>query len=681
MGFLFGAALAGTALIGWPLYLHLFRRQQPKAQVVPSLHLFASNVRQHRRRRITDLLLLLCRVLALLALCLLVAQPFVRSVRRFPLPRIDTRGLNRVVGVVFDDSLASVAADETESRLERQKRWLLSQLERLPADIGVCLTTVCMPCPTPVMSVDSAREAVSRLTSVPTQGNLREALTSLVDVLQDVECTLLVVGPRLRQLWGADGDETSAARLLVYDTTACGPDAHLRDVVPDSVPEGSWRCRLSGAPDRLAGRTLSVRRGQEELRRAVIAPEDALRGWVRLNLPAATPGECLAARLESVFAHPWFDFYFQPGRSGRAVDGGVLILHTSAPASAFARKVLGAAIRAVRPQLQVEYANAAGPAAFPAHPSSTVVLAGLASVPEPLLGRLRGQLSSGGQLLVVPPPSGGNRAAGGGILPEWGEAEAVEAGLVHESGAGVPSGMDELILSGLLEMVVGSVRPCRFTGEALVVLRAAAGQPLLTVSRLASGGVVWALGVPVEKHEQNAVYHPLFPHLLGAIVSHRVSSGGVDVLPVVGRPVRARDLLGSRELNGILRSPDGHEQPVWSGVGTDRWLHFSSPGVHWLEAAESRVPVAVNFPRLDDDSVLTRDEWAGACPQIAPTWLEGGDSLPLTEFETLTAAGADAPPREYDLSSVVAVVLVLSLLGEGGIFLAGARARREGAHG
>ena len=41
----------------------------------------------------------------------------------------------------------------------------------------------------------------------------------------------------------------------------------------------------------------------------------------------------------------------------------------------------------------------------------------------------------------------------------------------------------------------------------------------------------------------------------------------------------------------------------------------------------------------------------------------------------------EAPPREYDLSSVFAFILVLSLLGEGSIFLASARARREGAHG
>ena len=85
-GFLFSGALFGLATIGWPIYLHFRKNRNAQIQVVPSLRIFGFSRKRVQRLRLQQLLVLLARILVLLALFLLVAQPFCRTIRTLPLP-------------------------------------------------------------------------------------------------------------------------------------------------------------------------------------------------------------------------------------------------------------------------------------------------------------------------------------------------------------------------------------------------------------------------------------------------------------------------------------------------------------------------------------------------------------------------------------------------------------------
>jgi hypothetical protein len=81
VGFLVPAILAGLAALGIPLLLHLRQRDQQRPLPFPSLmFLRRIPIRTDRRRRITDLPLLLLRALAIALLVVAFARPYVRSV-------------------------------------------------------------------------------------------------------------------------------------------------------------------------------------------------------------------------------------------------------------------------------------------------------------------------------------------------------------------------------------------------------------------------------------------------------------------------------------------------------------------------------------------------------------------------------------------------------------------------
>jgi hypothetical protein len=81
MGFLVPAILAGLAALGIPLLLHLRQRDRQRPMPFPSLmFLRRVPIRTDRRRRITDLPLLLLRALAVALLVLAFARPYLRSV-------------------------------------------------------------------------------------------------------------------------------------------------------------------------------------------------------------------------------------------------------------------------------------------------------------------------------------------------------------------------------------------------------------------------------------------------------------------------------------------------------------------------------------------------------------------------------------------------------------------------
>ena len=128
MNWLFPGFLAGAALIGVPVVLHLLRRKPQQVIRFPSLRFLGeSALRDTRRNQLLRWLTLLLRCAAIILLCAAFARPFWG---RTP------SATRRALVIVLDNSMSQQA----EARWEATMRWSLGQLDTLtPGDQAALL--------------------------------------------------------------------------------------------------------------------------------------------------------------------------------------------------------------------------------------------------------------------------------------------------------------------------------------------------------------------------------------------------------------------------------------------------------------------------------------------------------------------------------------------------------------
>ena len=128
MNWLFPGFLAGAALIGLPVVLHLLRRKPRDVVRFPSLRFLGeSALRDTRRNRLLRWLTLLLRCLAIALLCAAFARPF------WGKSPLATR---KALVIALDNSMSQQA----HGRWEETQRWSLGQLEELtPGDQAALL--------------------------------------------------------------------------------------------------------------------------------------------------------------------------------------------------------------------------------------------------------------------------------------------------------------------------------------------------------------------------------------------------------------------------------------------------------------------------------------------------------------------------------------------------------------
>lgn len=123
MNWLFPGFLAGAALIGLPVVLHLLRRKPRDVVRFPSLRFLGeSALRDTRRNRLLRWLTLLLRCLAIALLCAAFARPFWGKT---------PSATRRALVIALDNSMSQQA----RGRWEETQRWSLGQLDELsPGD-------------------------------------------------------------------------------------------------------------------------------------------------------------------------------------------------------------------------------------------------------------------------------------------------------------------------------------------------------------------------------------------------------------------------------------------------------------------------------------------------------------------------------------------------------------------
>jgi hypothetical protein len=128
MNWLLPGFLAGAALIGLPIVLHLLRRKPRDTVRFPSLRFLGETaLRDTRRNRLLRWLTLLLRCLAIALLCAAFARPFWGKT---------PSASRKVLVIALDNSMSQQA----RGRWEEAQRWSLGQLEELtPGDQAALL--------------------------------------------------------------------------------------------------------------------------------------------------------------------------------------------------------------------------------------------------------------------------------------------------------------------------------------------------------------------------------------------------------------------------------------------------------------------------------------------------------------------------------------------------------------
>ncbi|HSM36767.1 MAG TPA: VWA domain-containing protein, partial [Longimicrobiales bacterium] len=322
IGFLAPALLALGVAIAVPLLLHLLQRHQGRRVVFPAIRYLRLAEREHARRiRLRQILLLLLRVSAVLALALAAARPFLQSGR--------SEHRATAVAIVLDNSLSSSLVRDERRVLDDLKSYARATLDAAGPDDRFWLIRAAEPWEAaPPGDAAAARTRLEAVAAVPGGADLPGAVERARDilatgaggrateihVLTDGQASELtaerVIGPaRTRGASGdgADGEDDATA----VASSAAAPRAPVVVLAPDGPPPpnlGVAAVSLEGGLAPREGQRLSVAvglRGAGDSAGVRLLVHDTLRavgrgaaGAVALLALPAQPSGLLVGRAE-----------------------------------------------------------------------------------------------------------------------------------------------------------------------------------------------------------------------------------------------------------------------------------------------------------------------------------------------------------------------------------------------
>jgi hypothetical protein len=151
--------IAGAALVGLPILLHLIMKQEPKRLTFPAFRFLTQKLKTNQRKlRLRHFLLLAMRMLLIALFCLALYQPTLKS------DRLNIRGEQPVATVLVIDtspSMGFVANDKT--RLDEVRRRAREFLDELPDKSPVAVVTTDDPSAGYWLDLSEARKLVDQL--------------------------------------------------------------------------------------------------------------------------------------------------------------------------------------------------------------------------------------------------------------------------------------------------------------------------------------------------------------------------------------------------------------------------------------------------------------------------------------------------------------------------------------
>jgi uncharacterized membrane protein len=179
MTFLNATLLIGTAAGSLPLLIHLLQKNKRKPLQWSAMQfLFAQNIRQRRRLRIEQLLLLLVRISIPVLLALCMARPLLSSLRA-PSKRLPTS-----LVILLDDSASMDCPTGASSAFTRAKSVTEKLLRNLPRGSEVALLGMSdpqVPWSEFTVSTDRALALLSERTSQTTEAHLKDSLDAATE--------------------------------------------------------------------------------------------------------------------------------------------------------------------------------------------------------------------------------------------------------------------------------------------------------------------------------------------------------------------------------------------------------------------------------------------------------------------------------------------------------------------
>lgn len=217
MSWLFPGFLAGAALIGLPVLLHLLRRRPREVVRFPSLRFLGeSAVRDTRRSQLRRWLTLLLRCLALALLCAAFARPY------WGTPATAT---HRALVIALDNSMSQ----QTTGRWSQTQRWSQQQLNALsPGDQAALLIMEPEPVWLVPLTEDLARVRSALATASPGYYSTRYArpLRMAAETLANVPAQTKILA------WAADEQRAGWRGTDLAQTLPPGVNFRFLDILP-----------------------------------------------------------------------------------------------------------------------------------------------------------------------------------------------------------------------------------------------------------------------------------------------------------------------------------------------------------------------------------------------------------------------------------------------------------------
>ncbi len=220
--------IAGAALVGLPILLHLIMKQEPKRLTFPAFRFLKQKLKTNQRKlRLRHFILLALRMLIIALFCLTLYQPTFKS------DRLNISGEQPVAAVIIIDTSPSMGyMANDKSRLEEAKLRALELLKELPEKSPVAvidtsdLNAVWLP------DTAASRRRIEELKE--TRGgnqNVSSAVAAAYHLLAKVEQETESPEP-LQKLVAVFTDRTVAS----WDASRTDDLRKLRDIIPEPKP-------------------------------------------------------------------------------------------------------------------------------------------------------------------------------------------------------------------------------------------------------------------------------------------------------------------------------------------------------------------------------------------------------------------------------------------------------------